>query len=378
MRKTLSATLLVAALWGSGVAAQAPFFQVDGVRQGDTLNVRSGPGANFQDIGDLAPGQVVRVLGYNANGKWAQVRYRGQNAWVSARFLKVTQGGTSGSGTLGTFFVKGIKANDADGGLVVRAGAGKGFARLGVLSNGTGVNVVQRSPGGKWAMINFGNGVGWVSTAYLGQQKPKPAPSQNSLVAPDGGPLPAIFEVTGVSAGDRLNFRDAPRASGNLLGRFPPGARIEVLSMGTPKWAYVTNGEVAGYVHVRYLTRASAGGNTGQGGVSGTSTPNGFPLGIVCQGTEPFWSFEIREDRSVHYNQLAGGVQPPASLVQTTPSAGGSFPYQFAATPYSGVLRLEQCSDGMSDIVYPMSVLISDPTLAGGYPTLNGCCQVQD
>lgn len=262
MKNKLFVSLVVASLlFGSVGHAQTTFMQVTGVRQGDTLNVRTGPGSTFQDIGDIQPDEVVLVLGYDATGNWAKLRYQGQIAFVSSRYLKPPYRTNGSSITTGPHQVTGIKANDPDGGLVVRDGPGTSFTNIGVLLNHTQVHVIQRSNDGKWAMIPVGNGVGWVSTAYLdslqttGQTAPEPMPSPTPQIAPDGGSLPAMFTVTGVAANDSLNFRNAPSPSGGLIGRFFPGADVQVLNMASGNWAYVTDGEVAGYVNIRYLTR---------------------------------------------------------------------------------------------------------------------------
>ena len=65
-------------LWAG--LASAELMQVVGVADGDTLNVRSGPGAKFADIGDIARGGAVNLLGYNTAGTWAKIRYREQDA----------------------------------------------------------------------------------------------------------------------------------------------------------------------------------------------------------------------------------------------------------------------------------------------------------
>lgn len=382
MKNTLFVSLVVASLLGSGAGqAQTSFMQVTGVRQGDTLNVRTGPGANFQDIGDIQPDQIVVVLGYDATGNWAKVRYQGQIAFVSSRYLKLPNRGDGSSVTTGLHEVTGIKAGDPDGGLVVRDGPGTNYSNIGVLSNHTQVHVIQRSNDGKWAMIPIGNGVGWVGTAYLnslqvtGTPTPEPMPSPTPQTAPDGGSLPAMFTVTGVALNDSLNFRDAPSTSGNIIGRFAPGADVQVLSMASGNWAYVTDGEVAGYVSIRYLTRN--GGNAGSS-TAPVTTANGFVLGILCRGTEPHWTFEVADDRTVTYTSLIGGVAAQTSLVQTSPSSmTGSYPFTFSAPPYSGLIRTQQCSDGMSDINYTMSILLNTPGPSGGNQTLYGCCNVQ-
>jgi uncharacterized membrane protein len=55
----------------------------------------------------------------------------------------------------------------------------------------------------------------------------------------------------------------------------------------------------------------------------------------------------------------------------------GGYPFAFSAPPYSGLIRTQQCSDGMSDINYTMSISLNTPGQSGGNQTLYGCCSVQ-
>lgn len=213
-------------------------------------------------------------------------------------------------------------------------------------------------------MVSYQFFVGWFSLAFLtsvealaqdtAQGTPQPMPSPTPGIAPDGTVLPAQFTVKGVAQGDFLNFRNAPNASGAVLGRFFPGDELQVLLMATTEWAYVTDGEIAGYVNVAFLTKTTS---TPQGSTGHVTTGNGFILGLSCLGTEPFWSLDIAEDRTVTYSRLIGGPAPLASLVLTTPSPStGGYPFTFAAPPFSGEIALQQYSDGMSDNTYTMQL----------------------
>lgn len=376
MTLKLSIKLFAAAVFFATAAqAQTTFMEVVGVRDGDTLNVRTGPGTKFEDIGDYQPSEMVPILGYDSSGKWAKVRYRGQVGYVAVKFLRDPFRADGSSISTGAHVVTGIKVGDPDGGLVVRDGAGKSFANIGVLRNNTAVHVIQRSPNGKWAMINHGAGIGWVSTAYLnsanqqGGANPQPMPSPTPQTAPDGGSLPGVFTVTGVSANDVLNIRDAPRVSGSRIGGFAPGQRVSVLGMASSTWAKVSFGQSVGFVNIGFLARNTGGGAT---------TVNGFQMGIICQGTEPFWTLDIAEDRTVTFNSLINGQAPLASLQQTTPSSlTGSYPFTFSAPPYSGVVKAEYCTDGMSDIQYPWSIILNKPSQNGGTETVYGCCRLR-
>jgi uncharacterized protein YraI len=367
-------SLAIGALTFWAGLASAELMQVVGVADGDTLNVRSGPGSKFSDVGDIARDGAVNVLGYNTAGTWAKIRYRGQVAWVSAKYLSTGIRGDGSALATGPHVVTGIKANDPDRGLVVRAGAGTSFASLGVLRNDTAVHVVQRK--GAWAMIGLQGGVGWVNSAYLTATMPQPIPSVNPQVAPDGGPLPGAFTVTGVAANDRLWVRDAPRATGSRLGGLMPGAVINVTGHASGNWVQVTQNGQIGYVNASYLTRdIESGGESGGESGSGTSA-SGFPLGITCRGTEPFWTFTMALNRAVQYNSLIDGPEPVTYMVLSTASSGGGYPYDFNASPYSGTISSQSCSDGMSDITYSMGITLVKPSANGSTETLFGCCNV--
>lgn len=53
------------------------------------LNVRSGPGVDFERVGLLEPNTVVEIIGRNEDGSWWQILYPGDTekiAWISAGF----------------------------------------------------------------------------------------------------------------------------------------------------------------------------------------------------------------------------------------------------------------------------------------------------
>jgi uncharacterized protein YraI len=56
------------------------------------INVRSGPGAGSESLGILNPKDVVSVLGRDAGGNWAQIKFAGAPdgmGWVAAEFIEV-------------------------------------------------------------------------------------------------------------------------------------------------------------------------------------------------------------------------------------------------------------------------------------------------
>jgi uncharacterized protein YraI len=57
------------------------------------INVRSGPGTDFNSLGTLNPQEVVELLGKDANGVWLQINFRPGagpegKGWISAAFVQ--------------------------------------------------------------------------------------------------------------------------------------------------------------------------------------------------------------------------------------------------------------------------------------------------
>ncbi len=55
------------------------------------LNIRSGPGADFNSLGTLNPQDVVRLIGKDANGVWLQINFTSGpdgKGWISAAFVQ--------------------------------------------------------------------------------------------------------------------------------------------------------------------------------------------------------------------------------------------------------------------------------------------------
>lgn len=72
------------------VAAQAqPYLaQVINVAPDDALNVRRGPSAGTEDIGDLINGTRLEITGLDASGKWARINWSERDGWIARRYTR--------------------------------------------------------------------------------------------------------------------------------------------------------------------------------------------------------------------------------------------------------------------------------------------------
>jgi uncharacterized protein YraI len=61
---------------------------VMGVRQGDTLRIRSQPDAESRELGGIPPNACGVVVGSPCRGSWCPVTYRGIRGWSNASYLR--------------------------------------------------------------------------------------------------------------------------------------------------------------------------------------------------------------------------------------------------------------------------------------------------
>lgn len=150
----------------------------------DFLNVRTGPGANFARVAQLAQGQTMDLTGRNADNTWVQMRVPGGAAgWVSAHYIAPsTQIGSlpiaSNTGVTPGFTPPQSYGFGQTGvvtatGLNVRYGPGLDFNRFATLNNGASVSLVGRSGNSGWLLVQLANGSsGWVNAGFIATSYP--------------------------------------------------------------------------------------------------------------------------------------------------------------------------------------------------------------
>ncbi len=389
LKSAFGIPVLVGVLFALGLSSPGIAGEINrvfGVLKSDSLNVREGPGTRFRDIGDISNGATVDVRGYAANGKWAIIKWRGQQAYISAKFLKPLGVDANGQ-KLGTWKPRGryVVGNieSGDPGLNLRSGSSASSDKLATLRSGTRVRVLRRGSRSGWVYIVTENGQrGHVRDTFLvrssgsGNSSSSTSNSngsntENSVLsgsaqAPNCA-LPGVFTVINVASSDRLNMRDAANAGGNIIGSFGPSEPVAVVNWGNSGWARVSSGEATGYVRNSFL---QCGGHT--------TNQAGFPTNLLCYGTEPFWRADINNNGTMTYKGVDQPTSPPATFQSTNPnSLTGNYPYTFAAVPFSGTMSRSICNDGMSDVTNIWGIQLNVPNGSGGFTALNGCCRMK-
>lgn len=147
------------------------------------LNVRSGPGVGFPEIGVLGRDDGVIILGRNFDGSWLNITLpNGTSGWVNRGFIRtsvdvstlpVTDAGQGGGAPVPT----GPYGTVTTGVLNVRYGPAASFGVITRLTQGQVVTLGGRNAAGTWVYINIPAGAsGWVNALYV-----RPSVPINSL-----------------------------------------------------------------------------------------------------------------------------------------------------------------------------------------------------
>ncbi|MBV7408355.1 SH3 domain-containing protein [Maritimibacter sp. DP1N21-5] len=120
------------------------------------LNLRTGPGEQFDIIGRMGHGSRVTIL--ESAGSWVRVRHdSGTVGWCSARYLAAL--------AVSPYY---YVYSPGDGFLNLRTGPGTRYSIIGPMYNGEEVRILERA--GEWVRVRHQSGtVGWCSSKYLRQ-----------------------------------------------------------------------------------------------------------------------------------------------------------------------------------------------------------------
>ena len=166
-----------------------------------------------------------------------------------------------------------------------------------------------------------------------------------------------------------LPVRDAP--DGVVVADLPPGSTVE------------TTGEAGSWVRVPLgESDAWAARDALRPGTVARLGDSALPAGLLCSGTEPFWSLRLESTGATLAEP--DGEAEHFGLYSIAPAAGQQrFPALVTmmqdARSMLAIIRPEACTDGMSDRTQPwrVDVVRQAPDGAGGVLTLHtGCCRL--
>lgn len=144
------------------------------VSNASVLNVRTGPGVNYNVISQVRRNDVLVLSQRNADTSWVRASTAtGVNGWVSARYITVTAGNinslpifgvpTQPGQPPGPTGVRGLLTS----GLRLRSGPGTIYPQIGLLAQGSVVDIVGRSRDSQWLQVRYGSAAGWIYAPYV-------------------------------------------------------------------------------------------------------------------------------------------------------------------------------------------------------------------
>jgi uncharacterized protein YraI len=137
------------------------------------VNVRSGPGIGYEDMGTLIEGERIEYLNvtkYDSRGvAWYKALfYTNDVVWVSSQLSELVFG-EPGGGDTGDATYSGIWV-EATGDLNIRSGPGLGYQDKGTMGKGDVAEYLNDyeidERGVVWYKVRFGTKIGWVSSRY--------------------------------------------------------------------------------------------------------------------------------------------------------------------------------------------------------------------
>lgn len=236
----------------------------------DSLNIRTGPGTEYNYLGSMARGKWVEIL--EESGSWCRVRVIGHDtvpenvtAYMSKNFLQ-TAGNSAGSANTATV------VNPAGTRFLnLRATPSYSADVLGIFYNGAQCTVLERRGDG-WSRVSINvNGAtlfGYFRSEYLsfgGNGSSVGSATVNTRL--NGG------------TGGSLNLREEPSTESYVSSRIPNGAQLTVLLKGDPFWLVEYNG-AQGFADSSYINGGSTGGNAGTSGGTVVRTGNSGKLNL--------------------------------------------------------------------------------------------------
>ena len=206
------------------------------------LNVRSGPGTNYASLGLLRRGTSVTVE--SVSGGWAQISFNGKTAYVSAEYVSMSASQPSdGSQTTGGETVSGTATVTASS-LNLRSGPGTNYARIGGISRGASVTLLEKS--GSWYKISYNGTQGYVSAEYLS--------IASAPAAPETPATPSSSTTATVTA-SALNVRTGPGTNYAVITTVARSTQVTVTEKGA-SWSLISINNRTGYVSNEYLAFA--------------------------------------------------------------------------------------------------------------------------
>ena len=235
-----AAALLLSLLLTASVCPLAAYAEETSAKTTEYVNLRSGPGTNYDSKGVLAEGTSITVTD-TSNSEWYAVKTSAGTGYIFSQYIAL---GGSGSSAKTTEYVN------------LRSGPGTSYSSKGVIASGTAITVTDTS-NSEWYAVQLSNG----TTGYMFSEYIKMSGSSSSSSESESAPS---TESTAAKTTEYVNVRSGPGTNYSSKGIIASGTSLTVTDRSNSEWYAVklSNG-TTGYIFSKYISISSSSGSSG-------------------------------------------------------------------------------------------------------------------
>jgi len=259
-------------------------FKRKAVVKSSTLTMRSGPGAEYKNIGSLKKGTEIFIekkYVLTSGAVWYQYKYNGKTSYSSGKSDYITLTDIVSESSVNK------KATVKEGPLNVRSGPGGSYAKLGTLEAGKVITVlakVTNTAKEEWYKYTFSSGkYGYVSAQHI------------QMGTVESFKIGTVTTDSGIS----LNVRSGAGTGYSRLGSLASGSVVTVTgtkkdSKGKPWYSYEFSSSKDGWICSDYVTVKTV---TSTADFENYMDEQGFPDSYkpalrALKATHPEWVFK--------------------------------------------------------------------------------------
>lgn len=232
--------------------ASSEYLSVTGTVSASSLNVRSTPSTSGSKVTTLSSGAQVTLL--ESLDGWYRVEVNGKTGYVSGQYISLAAAKAADVSTPTVSTPPAAEQPRTTGtvsasSLNVRSGPGSSCEKIGTLSSGKQVDILDTKDG--WHRIDFNGKPGYVSSQYViltttQQPAADTQPASQPEVEPESQPEQSGQDTTtyGMVSTSSLNVRSGPGTSHSKVKTLSGGAQVEILEK-LDGWYHIDGGYVS-------------------------------------------------------------------------------------------------------------------------------------
>lgn len=290
------------------------------------MNIRGGPGTDYEVIGDAVAGEAFAITGKNEESNWWQIDFRGEPGWIFAPYVVAADAEdvpVVGMAMAETSPPTEIAIVTVDGDLNVRSGPGEEYDRIGGAAAGEEFVITGRDEDGEWWQIDFDDQTGWIYAPFVTAANAGNVPIVGDSMAETAAPADTTEPVAPEAGspvvtmiGD-MNVREGPGTDYARLGGAAEGETFAITGKSADGdwWQISFEGE-SGWVYAPFVTAANAenvrtvGDSSAQAPVEAVATVGG--------------DLNVRDGPGTDYARIGGANEGEAFAI-TGKSADGEW-----------------------------------------------------